>query len=189
MDEISLGVLFATLALLIFLSAFFSASEIGMMALNRYRLKHMAESGHRAARMVSRLLQHPDRLLGIILLGNNAVNIFASAVATVIALRVYGEAAIAIAAGLLTVVVLIFAEVAPKTLAVSRPERIAFPAAFILQPLLKVLYYPVVWPINLIANLLLRPFGGSVHGASHELSSEELRAAVDDLIGGLERRD
>ncbi len=178
MDEIPLSVLFATLALLIFLSAFFSASEIGMMALNRYRLKHMAESGHRAARLVSRLLQHPDRLLGIILLGNNLVNIFAATVATIIALRLYGQAALAIVPLLLTLVILIFAEVAPKTLAVSHPERIAFPAAFILQPLLKVFYYPLVWPVNLIANLLLRPFGGSVHGASHELSSEELRAAV-----------
>lgn len=179
MEEIPTGGLITALIILLFLSAFFSASEISMMAINRYRLRHLAESHHRAARLVSRLLQRPDRLLGIILLGNNAVNILASSVVTLLTLRTFGEdqVALGIAAFLLTLVILIFAEVAPKTLAATRPERIAFPAAYVLQPLLRLLY-PFVWLVNLIANLLLRLLGVAREEGAHALSSEELRAAV-----------
>lgn len=183
MDTVSTSALVALLLILILLSAFFSASEISMMAINRYRLKHLASSGNRAAGRVSKLLERPDRLLGIILLGNNFVNILASSVATIIALRLYGEAAIAAAAGLLTLVILIFAEVAPKTMAANRPERVAFPAAFILGPLLTLLY-PIVWFINLIANWLLRLLGAEPETGSTRLSSDELRAAVLEA-GGL----
>jgi Mg2+/Co2+ transporter CorB len=137
----------------------------------------MAESGHRGARLVSKLLEHPDRLLGVILLGNNFANILASSIATLIALKLYGESAIAVAAFLLTFIVLVFAEVAPKTVAAMNPERVAFPAAFILNPLL-VLLRPLIWLINKIANGFLRAFGVTLHRKSNQLSVEELRTAV-----------
>ena len=178
MADISPGVLIGALVFLIVLSAFFSAAEIGLMTLNRYRLRHLEQSGHRGARLASRLLARPDRLLGLILLGNNFANIAASSVATLLALELYGEKAIAIAAGLLTFVILVFAEVAPKTLAALNPERVAFPAAYVLAPLLRVLY-PLVWLTNILANLFLRAFGVSVHRQrSHEVTAEELRALV-----------
>lgn len=154
-----------------------------MMALNRYRLRHLTESGNRAAIRVSRLLQRPDRVLGIILLGNNFVNILASMVSVIIAQRLYSESALTATAVVLTVVILIFAEVAPKTFAASRPERIAFPASIILQVLLKVLY-PVVWLINLFANQMLRIIGVSLKIGGNRLNSQELRAAVMEA-GGL----
>lgn len=178
MSDIPLSILYGTLIFLIVLSAFFSAAEIGLMTLNRYRLRHLVESGHRGARLASRLLERPDRLLGLILLGNNFANIAASSVATLIALELYGEKAIAIAAGLLTFVILVFAEVAPKTLAALNPERVAFPVAYVLAPLLRLLY-PLVWLTNILANLFLRAFGVSVHRQrSHEVTAEELRALV-----------
>jgi len=178
LTDISPGALSAALIFLIVLSAFFSAAEIGLMTLNRYRLRHLAESGHRGARLARKLLERPDRLLGLILLGNNFTTIAASSVATLLALELYGEAAIGIAAGLLTLVVLIFAEVAPKTLAAMYPEKIAFPVAYILQPLLKFLY-PLVWLVNVIANRFLRLLGVSVQAKpSDKLSAEELRTIV-----------
>ncbi|MEJ2108150.1 MAG: HlyC/CorC family transporter [Acidiferrobacteraceae bacterium] len=177
MHDIPTGVMVGALVLLILLSAFFSAAEISVMSLNRYRLRHLADTGHRGARLVSLLLRRPDRLLGVILLGNNFVNNFAAALATVLALRFYGESAVAAAAFALTVVILIFAEVGPKTFAAMRPEQVAFPASFILRPLLAV-FYPMVWLINVMANLMLRPFGINPRARTHQLSSEELRAAV-----------
>lgn len=180
MADVSLGALIGALVFLILLSAFFSAAEIGLMTLNRYRLRHLEETGHRGARLAGRLLERPDRLLGVILLGNNFANIAASSVATLIALEVYGEKAIAVAAGVLTFLILVFAEVAPKTLAALNPERVAFPAAYVLLPLLRLLY-PLVWLINALANLLLRAFGVSVKGKrSQEITAEELRALVHE---------
>jgi Mg2+/Co2+ transporter CorB len=177
LDDVPIGVLAFVLALLILLSAFFSASEIGMMALNRFRLRHLAESGHRGARVVHKLLQRPDRLLGVILLGNNFANLLASAVATLMALRLFGEAAIAAATGLLTVTVLIFAEVGPKTIAAMQPERVAFSAAWILRPLLWI-FYPLIWLINAIANGMLRLLGIKMTRTRDQISSDELRFAV-----------
>jgi Mg2+/Co2+ transporter CorB len=138
--------------------------------------------------MADRLLQRPDRLIGIILLGNNFVNILASSLATIIALRLGGENAIAVAAGLLTLVILIFSEVAPKTLAALYPERVAFPASFFLAPLLRVLY-PLVWAVNGIANGLLRLVGvrfDEAEGSS--LSREELRTVVNEAGAMIPRR-
>jgi len=176
--DISLGVLIGALVFLILLSAFFSAAEIGLMTLNRYRLRSLADTGHRGARIARKLLERPDRLLGVILLGNNFANIAASSIATWIALDWYGEKYIAIAAGLTTFIVLVFAEVAPKTLAALNPERVAFPAAYALQPLLWLLY-PLVWLINAIANLTLRLFRVSIHRKpAAEVTAEELRALV-----------
>ena len=151
-----------------------------MMSLNRYRLKHLAKAGHPAAKRASNLLDRPDRLIGLILLGNNFVNILASSIATIIALRLYGEAGIAIATGLLTLVILIFAEVTPKTLAALHPERIAFPAAFVYVPLTKLLY-PFVWVISIIANNLLKLLGVKEQDtAMQQLSREELRTVVNE---------
>ena len=191
LNDVPIGVLFAILVLLVLLSAFFSSSETGMMSLNRYRLRHLARHRHRGATRAARLLERPDRLIGIILLGNNFVNILASAVATIIALRLYGEAGIAIATFILTFVILIFAEVAPKTLAALYPEKVAFPASFILQGLLRTLY-PVVAAINAIANGVLRLFRISPEQMDPQhLSSDELRTVVNEagaLISGRFKR-
>jgi len=152
-----------------------------MMALNRYRLKHQAKSGHKGAIKAQKLLETPDRLLGVILLGNNFVNIFASSIATIIAMKLIGEAGIALAAGLLTLVILVFAEVAPKTLAALYPEKIAYPAAYVLMPLLKLLS-PVVWFVNFFANGLLRLMRVNVTQSDdhHSLSHEELQTLIDE---------
>ena len=191
MSDVSLSVLAGALFVLIILSAFFSGSETGMMALNRYRLRHLVRHKHRGAQKASALLERPDRLIGLILLGNNFVNILASSLATVLALRLLGEAGIAIAAGLLTLVILIFAEVAPKTLAALNPERIAFPAAYVLGPLLKI-FYPLVAAVNWMANGVLRVFKVSPGDIDPgELSSEELRTVVNEagaMISGRYRR-
>ncbi len=151
-----------------------------MMSINRYRLRHLVKTGQAGPKRVAKLLERPDRLIGIILLGNNFVNILASSLATIIALRLIGEAGIAIAAGLLTLIVLIFAEVGPKTLAILHPERIAFPASIVLVPLLK-LFYPIIWVINTIANSMLAIIGVSPKKAGNQnLSTEELRAVVNE---------
>ena len=145
------------------------------MAINRYRLKHMANNGHRGARLTQRLLNKPDRLIGLILLGNNMVNILAASIATVIAIRQFGDNGIWISTLVMTVVVLIFAEVAPKTLAALHPEKVAFPASYVLTALLKVLS-PVVWLVNGFANLLLKPFGVKTDVVALErLDRDELR--------------
>ncbi|MBN7771450.1 HlyC/CorC family transporter [Marinobacter daepoensis] len=180
MNETSLAALFILLVGLIILSAFFSSSETGMMSLNRYRLKHMAKTGHKGARRAQGLLNRTDQLIGVILIGNNFVNIFASSIATVIAIRLWGDAGIAIATVLLTIVILIFAEVTPKTLAALFPEKIAFPASHILGPLLKLLY-PLVWTVNLFTTGILRLLGISSAQASEDhLSREELRTVVNE---------
>jgi Mg2+/Co2+ transporter CorB len=178
LDDIPLSVLFGALFLLIILSAFFSGSETGLMTLNRYRLRHLARARHKGATRAQKLLERPDRLIGLILLGNNFVNILASSLTTIIALRLGGETGIAIGAGLLTLVILIFAEVTPKTLAALHPERVAFPAAFIYGPLLWLLY-PLVWIVNSIANTLLKLFRIRREDSSTDaLSQEELRTVV-----------
>lgn len=188
MQDVSLWILFAALVALIAMSAFFSGSETGMMALNRYRLRHLKEQGHRGAMRAAKLLDRPDRLIGLILLGNNFVNIVASSLATIIALRLWGETGIAIAAAILTIVILIFAEVAPKTVAAMKPERIAFPASLLLLPLLRVLY-PAVSAINWVANGLLRGLGiASESGEGDRLSPEELRTVVNEAGARVSKR-
>ncbi len=178
MNDVPLSVLFGALVLLIVLSAFFSGSETGLMTINRYRLRNLARAGNRSARRALRLLERPDRLIGLILLGNNFVNILASALATLIFMRLMGEAGIAVATTLLTVVILVFAEVTPKTLAALKPERIALPAAWIYQPLLRALY-PLVWTLNLVTNSLLRLLGvRPEEGVQETLSREELRTLM-----------
>jgi Mg2+/Co2+ transporter CorB len=191
LDSIPLGFLFSLLVFLFFLSAFFSGSETALMSLNRYRLRHLADEGNKAAVLAQRLLDKPDRLIGLILLGNNFVNILITQLATIIGLRLYGDAGIAIATGILTFMLLIFAEVAPKTLAALHSEKVAFPAAIIYTPLLTVTY-PLVWAVNLIANNLLRIMGLPVEsGSDNALSREELRTVVNEassLIPGKHRK-
>jgi len=187
-DDMPIGLLLGLLASLIFLSAFFSGTETALMSLNRYRLRHLAKSGNRAARLTEALLKRPDRLIGLILLGNNAVNLTAAALVTVISIKVGGDSAILAGTLILTFVVLIFAEVAPKTIAALHPQTIALPAALIYYPLLK-LAYPVVWLINLIANGFLRLLGVSPHEiATHSLSAEELRTVVAEAGAMVPRR-
>lgn len=188
MNAIPLPALFLFLLLLILLSGFFSGSETALMTLNRYRLRHQVDQGHRGAILARALLERPDRLIGLILLGNNFVNIFASALATLIALRIGGEGAIAVATGLLTLVILIFAEVSPKTLAARYPERLAYPASFLYTPLLKVLY-PLVWSVNWITNGMLCLFGvRQPDGRNSALSREELRTVVNEAGAMLPKR-
>ncbi len=168
----------ALIVVLLLLSAFFSATETALMSLNRYRLRHQARSGHRGARVAEWLLQRPDRLIGLILLGNNAVNIAAASLVTLLAQRLGGQGAVLVATFLLTLVVLIFCEVAPKTLAALNPAKIALPAALIYYPLLKVAY-PVVWVLNVFVGAILRLLGVRPDQiASHSLSAEELRTVV-----------
>ncbi|WP_264774058.1 HlyC/CorC family transporter [Coxiella burnetii] len=175
-----LGIL---LVLLIFLSAFFSGSETGMMALNRYRLRHLARKGHVKAQRVVTLLKRPDRLLGVILIGNTFANILASAVATVIAVHYLGDLGVIISTVILTFLILVFAETTPKTLAALYPQRVAFPASVPLQILLRV-FYPLVWLVNTIANAFLRIFGVKVSVQGTEVvSAEELRSIVREVTG------
>jgi Mg2+/Co2+ transporter CorB len=160
--------------------AFFSSTETALMRLNRYRLRHRARSGLRTARLTEKLLEHPDRLIGLILLGNNASNLAAAAIVTVISIRLGGENAIFVGTLILTFVVLIFAEVAPKTLAARNPSRLALPASLIYYPMMK-LAYPLVWFINLLANGLLRLFGVPAdHDSSQALGTAELRTVVTE---------
>lgn len=180
MNDIPLNILFSILAVLLLFSAFFSGSETALMTLNRYRLQHLVKQKHKGAIKAFKLLQRPDRLMGLILLGNNFVNIMASSLATIIALRLGGEEAILASTILLTLAVLIFSEVTPKTLAAIKPEVLAFPAAWVYIPLLKLLY-PFVWIVNLISNLLLRIVG--VNATKHKqstLNKDELKSIVSD---------
>ena len=178
MDAIPLSVLYGALVLLLFMSAFFSGSETGLMTLNRYRLRHLVRGKHRGAMRAQALLDRPDRLIGMILVGNNLVNILATQIATLIALRQLGEGGLWVATLLLTLAILLFAEVTPKTLAALHPERIAFPAAHIYTPLQPVMW-PLVWGVNLIANRLLRLLGVEREGSgSQALSREELRTVL-----------
>jgi Mg2+/Co2+ transporter CorB len=177
MQHPSLGLLFAALAGLLILAAFFAGSETALMSINRYRLRHRASEGSRGARLAEALLKRPDRLIGLILLLSTLVNVAAPILVGFIALKLGGEFLVAFGAALLAFVLLIFCEVAPKTFGALHPERLALPAAFIYTPLLFVLY-PFVWFTNLLANGVLRMFGVSRQVAAHSLSSEELRTVV-----------
>ncbi|QTR53986.1 HlyC/CorC family transporter [Thiothrix unzii] len=177
-NDIPLGILIFALLILFSLSAFFSGSETALMSLNRYKLKHQAEKGHTGARLAQKLLAKPDRLISLILLGNNFVNILITQLATLLGLRVFGDAGLAIATGILTFLLLIFGEITPKTLGAMYPERIAFVAARIYATLMKVMW-PFVWLLNLFTNGILRLFGARNDDANRvALSHEELRTVV-----------
>ncbi|MCH8116549.1 MAG: HlyC/CorC family transporter [Proteobacteria bacterium] len=179
-DDVPLGALIGLLVALLLLSAFFSGSETALMSLNRYKLRHRAREGHRGAKLAEHLLQRPDRLIGLILLGNNLANFSAAALVAIIAFKLGGQPAVALGTLILTLVVLIFSETAPKTLAALHPERIAFPAAMIYYPLLKITY-PLVWLTNVASNGVLYLFGVRDNRApSQSLSREELRTVVHE---------
>jgi len=181
MDNISLSALFGALVLLLVLSGFFSIAETSMMALNRYRLRHLVKLGHRGAVLASSLLMRTDRLLGVILLGNNLVNAAAAVLVSVIAVRRFGESEIALGVGTLAVtfLILVFCEITPKVIGAAHAERIAFAVSYVLTPLLKILY-PVVWFVNLFVSALLmllriKPPAGD---EPQRLSADELRSLV-----------
>ena len=148
------------------------------MAINRYRLKHLVKNKHQGAKRVTKLLKRTDKLLGVILIGNNFVNILAATLATIIAIRIWGEASIFYVTLLLTLIILIFAEVTPKTIAAIKPESIAFPASFLLKPLLKILE-PAVYLIGAISNSLTKLIGvNPKKQIEEEFSQEELRTIL-----------
>jgi Mg2+/Co2+ transporter CorB len=187
-DEVPLSALIGLLVTLLLLSAFFAGSETALVSLNRYQLRHKARQGHRGARLAERLLQRPDRLIGLILLGNNLVNFSAASLVALIALKIGGQPAVALGTLILTLVVLIFSEAAPKTLAALHPERVAYPAAIIYYPLLKITY-PIVWLTNMASNGVLFLFG--VRSGDSELTAltrEELRTVVHEAGGRISNR-
>ena len=186
MNEIPIWILFSLVGVLILLSAFFSSSETSMMAINRYRLKYLVKNRHKPARRVNKLLARTDKLLGVILIGNNFVNILASVLATLIAIRIWGDAGVIYVTIVLTLIILIFAEVTPKTIAALKPESIAFPASFLLKPLLKILE-PLVALIGVISNSLVKLLGINPEKEfEEELSPEELRNLL--LSSGMPKR-
>ena len=179
-DDVPLGALIGLLVFLLVCSAFFSGTETALMRMNRYRLRHQARAGDRGARLAEALMQRPDRIIGLILFGNNLVNFFAASVVAVFAQRLGGPPAVLLGSFIFTLVVLIFAEVTPKTLAALHPERLARPAAFVYYPLLK-LTYPLIWLINVFSNGILRLFGVRPDSPDHELLSiDELRLLVNE---------
>jgi len=182
--------LFIVLGILILISAYFSGSETGMMSLNRYRLRHLEKEKHKGAKRVSKLLKRPDRLIGLILIGNNLVNIAAASIATIIGIRFFGDVyGMLVSTVVLTLVILIFAEVTPKTLAALYPEKIAFPSSIFLSLLLKLLF-PLVIAVNWITNGILMLLGiSSEQREQHSLSSEELRTVVHESGALLHEQD
>ena len=176
--------LVASILILLFLSAFFSSSETGMMALNRFRLKHLIKQKDKSAIRANKLLQRPDRLLGIILIGNNFVNILAAALTTILCLRLFGDSGVFIGSIILTMIVLIFAEVTPKTFAANYAEKVALPASIILKFLQKILY-PLVWIVNFFSNSILKLFGVEEKQTDDDISPDELKSILEnsgDLI-------
>lgn len=189
MDNISTSMLFTVLGILILISAYFSSSETGMMSLNRYKLRHLEKQKHKGAKRVSKLLNAPDKLIGVILIGNNFVNIVASVIAAEIGRRLYGDIGLAYATFVLTLIILIFAEVTPKTLAALYPEKVAYPSSILLRILLIVLY-PFVFLLNFITNGLLSLIGVKPEQRQqHSLSNEELKTVVYESSALIHERD
>ncbi|MDP9499790.1 HlyC/CorC family transporter [Bisgaard Taxon 45] len=179
MDSIPLSTLFITLVILLIISAYFSGSETGLLSANRYRLRHLAEKGHSGAKKAEKLLKKTDVLLSLILICNNLVNISASAITTIIGMRLYGDAGVAIATGALTFVMLIFAEILPKTIAARYPEKVAFTSSHLLSVFLR-LFTPLVYLMNLIIQGILALLRLKSDNKSASLSPEELRSIVNE---------
>lgn len=178
MDSIESNTLFGVLFLLIILSAFFSSSETSLMALNRYRLKHLINKNHRGAKRAARLLERPDQLLSVILIGNNLVNTFLTIIATILTQRYFGNTGVVLVGLGITVVILIFGEVTPKTFAALHPETIAYPVSIILLPLIKITY-PFAWFINALSNAILQLLRANPqHKKEDHLTHDELRTVV-----------
>lgn len=178
--QLSLTTLACILLLLIVLSGFFSGAEIGMMSLNRYRLRHLVKKNNKHAIRVNRLLAHPDRLLSVVLIGNTLANIVGSTAATLIGQRLYGDAGVAVATVLLTLIILIFSEMTPKTFAALHPQQVAFKSSFVLT-IFQWIFAPLVYLISLTANGILRLIGVSFDSMQKDaLSGEELRLVVHE---------
>lgn len=183
MSNVEVIVFSIVLGLLILLATFFSCAETGLMAINRYRLRHKARMQKRSAILILKLLKRPDRLLGMILIGNNLSNIIASALATVIAVHFWGDKGVVFSTIILTFVILIFAEVAPKTIAALYPEKVSRIVAWPVYIFLKI-FYPLVWLVNGISNAVLKLLGFKLASKSTEpLSRDELRSVVYETAG------
>jgi Mg2+/Co2+ transporter CorB len=180
LNHLTIGLEISALVLLLLLSAFFAASETGLMTLNRYRLKTRVQNGERGAKLAQKLLDRPDRLIGLLLLGKNFSDNCATVVATLLAIELFGEneLILGITTVLLTVVMLVFSDAAPKTLAALYPERVGIPTAYVNYPL-QWLLTPVVAAVSAMSNGVLRALGVTKEDAvAHSLSAEELRTVV-----------
>ena len=176
--------LFSSIIFLLFLSAFFSGVETAMMSLNRYRLKHLVKENNKGAIRADKLLKRPDRLLGVILIGNNFVNILAASLTTVLCLNLFGDSGVVIGSIALTLIILIFAEITPKTFAALNSEKVALPASLVLKYLQKILR-PLVVFVNFFTNFFMRLTGTKETTFNEDLSPEELKSVLEnsgDLI-------
>ena len=179
MNEIPVWLLLSSISILLVLSAFFSSAETGMMALNKYRLKHLIKQNNRSAKRADKLLKRPDRLLGVILIGNNFVNILAAALTTILCLELFGNSGVFIGSVILTIIILIFAEVTPKTFAAKNAESIALPASGILKVLQKFLY-PLIWVVNFFSNSLLGLLNVKDENKNEDITTEELKSVLEN---------
>jgi len=178
LSEIPLWILLASIAFLVLMSAFFSGSETSMMAINRYRLKHLVKEKNKSAKRVSKLLERTDRLLGVILIGNNFTHTLSTALATVVAIRIWNDSAVLAVTVFMTIIMIIFAEVMPKTIAALKPESIAFPASYLLKPLSKILS-PLITLVSFVSNNVTKLIGINLDNADKdELKPEELRTLL-----------
>ena len=179
MNNISTEILIIILIILFLLSAFFSGSETALMSINKYKMRHQAKLNNKGAKAAKKLLENPDKIIGVILLGNNLTNILITQIATLISLRVYGDIGLAIATGLLTIFILIFAELTPKTIGQMHSEKIAYSSSLLYKPML-ILLYPFVFIINLIANSIIKIMGLEDNIAKSSLSTEELKTVLSE---------
>ena len=184
MTDVNPWMLFSSIVFLLFLSAFFSGVETAMMSLNRYRLKYLVKENDKGAIRADKLLKRPDRLLGVILIGNNFVNILAASLTTVLCLNLFGDSGVVIGSIVLTLIILVFAEITPKTFAALNSEKVALPASLILKYLQKILR-PLVLFVNFFSNFFMRLLGTKNTSINEDLSPEELKSVLEnsgDLI-------
>ena len=178
-DDIPLGTLFTILALLIILSAFFAGTETALMRLNKYRVRNLSKKGNKGAILAEKLLKQPDKLIAFILFGNNLVNFVAASIVGVVSMQIGGPSGVAIGTLLFTIIVLLFADSAPKTIAAIFPEKIALPASHIYYPLIKLMR-PLLIIINTFTNLLLRFLRVKPSDNDEKLSIDELKTLIGD---------
>ena len=183
MDDIPLSALFGALIALLASSAFFSAAETGLMAINRYRLRHLAKEGHRGAKLAALLLAKTDKLLGLILLGNTFSISATTTLATLIAVRLFGQGELVLTLSTLSIAfsILVFSEITPKVIAAAYPERVAFASSYLLIVLLK-LAQPITWFVNLFVRALLSllRLKPEFEDTVQAVSMEELRTIVTE---------
>ncbi|HYM36688.1 MAG TPA: HlyC/CorC family transporter [Steroidobacteraceae bacterium] len=188
MNDLPIAVLVAIIVVLIVLAAFFASTETALMSLNRYRLRHQAQLGNRSARLTEKLLSRPDRLIGIILLGNTFATFGAASLTGIVAAHFWGDIGFAIATGVVAVLMFVFGDLAPKTYGAIHPERLALPSSWIYS-VLSIVMWPIVWCANLVANGLLKLLGIShEQAATYSLSADELRTVVAEANAMIPRR-